>query len=89
MTTPGTELSYPRPPQSLNDSFGATGAGADVCGNIDADAGDDASDENGENGETGYSGVAPSESKTPPCDELLFRSPRPAGMSILKSRAAV
>ena len=70
-------------------AYGAADAGADVSAGTDTDAGVGASDDDGENYRTSSSGGAPREGETPPRGDSLCRSPRFAGMSILKSRAAV
>ena len=62
---------------------------ADVCADTHGDVGVGASDDNGENDGTGSSGVDPPQGEIYPRSDSLRRSPRPVGMSILKSRAAV
>ena len=66
-------------------AFVALGAGADIGTDADMGVGVGASDD-GENDVTSSSGVAPPEGKTPPRSNSLCRSPRSAGMSMLKSR---
>ena len=70
-------------------AFGAAGAGLDVGTDADADVGVGASDGVDKNDGTGFSGVTPPEGETSSRSDLQCRSPRPAGVSMLKSRAAV
>ena len=65
--------------------FGAAGAeeGAGMDADADVDVG--VSDGDGEDNGTGSSGVAPPDGETSPRGDLLCRSPRSVGMSMLKS----
>ena len=70
-------------------AFGADDTREDGIADADADVGVDVSFDDGESNVAGSSGVAPPESEISPCSDSLCRSPRSAGMPMLKSRAAV
>ena len=71
-------------------AFGAADAEVDVSAGGDAGVGVSASNDDGENDGTASLSVAPpEEGGTAPHDNSLYRSPRSASMSMLKSRAAV